>query len=220
MSPWNPQCPNHKLEAPTPPEPPAKKVQPPAKTVKRPPKKVEPEPVLVDSDDEDMLSPPALPATPPVQPPVQPPVLPEPEYEPDLPPPPPAPLPFDDAPYLRVYTTKEEMRPYTKEGKPTKYSINKIVYAKDVKCVAVLSGMGSGKSHASVELIEEMHGAAKELIKELRAAKPGGRLRILIITARVPQAFSTMANVEEMGASIYSDEKLKGGLLVVEDFMV
>ena len=65
-----------------------------------------------------------------------------------------------------------------------------------------------------------MHGAAKELIKELRAAKPDGRLRILIITARVQQAFSSMANVEELGGRIYSDEKLKGGLLVEEDFMV
>ena len=114
-------------------------------------------------------------------------------------------LPFDGAPYLRVYKTKGEMIEY----EPSKYSINPIVYEPGVKCVIVNAGMGSGKSRRAVEMI---------LADQL--AHPGVKRRILFVCARIQQGFSLMALLQKMGAKLYSDKDVQGSLLIPEDFVV
>ena len=84
-------------------------------------------------------------------------------------------------------------------------SIKPIVFEKVIICIAVASHMGSGKSHASVELI-----------KADRAAHPGQARRILIISARIQQAHTSMALYKEFGSKLYSDtENLNSANFVI-----
>ena len=139
------------------------------------------------------------PPTPPTASPRRPAPAPQPPAPPTAHPAPPPdehqPLPFDGEPYLRVHKTKEDMNNYA----AGKYSIHKIAFESGVKCVIVNSGMGSGKSHASIDMILAD-----------RAAHPGVNRRYLFVCARVQQGFSLMSALQKIDAKLYSNEDLKG----------
>ena len=111
--------------------------------------------------------------------------------------------PFDDDAYLVVYEEKD-MR--VNEKNPSLRSINEIIFETGVRCIAIAAHMGSGKSHAAVELV-----------KADRLAHPGVKRRVLVLGCRIQQDHTAMALFKDYGAKLYSD--IEGSLSDV-DFLV
>ena len=114
------------------------------------------------------------------------------------------PRPFDDVPYLEEYR-EEEMFPYIRNGVEMR-SINPIIFQDGVRCIAIASHMGSGKSKASLKML-----------KADQLQHPGEKRRYLFISARIQQAHTYMALLKKMGAKLYSDVE---GSLASVDFLI
>ena len=84
-------------------------------------------------------------------------------------------------------------------------SINPIIFQDGVRCIAIASHMGSGKSKASLKML-----------KADQRQHPGEKRRYLFISARIQQAHTYMALLKEMGAQLYSD--VEGSLAGVNFF--
>ena len=116
------------------------------------------------------------------------------------------PRPFDDATYLEE-CREEEMFPYFNEQTGAEMrSINPIIFGEGVRCIAIASHMGSGKSKASLDML-----------KADQLQHPGEKRRYLFISARIQQAHTYMALLKKMGAKLYSDVE---GSLASVDFLI